>query len=316
MKVLCVGEMMVDVIISGVKEIAFENGSLPVDSIGVQSGGDATNNAINLSKLGNHVKYVGLVGNDVLGKYALSLVAQQGVDVEHVIFSDTPQSKTVILINEKKDRVFLQHPGTSAEFTLEHVDLSLLDWADVLQIGGTFHLPKFDGAGAAELLRQAQEKGVVTSMDVTSDRTGRWNEIIEVCYPYLDYFLPSIEQAELIAGTDDPRKIAAFFRSRGVKTVVIKLGSRGCYCSGSNTAFYCDCYHVPVVETTGAGDAFVSGFLTGVGKHHSLEDCVRLGTAASAFAVQAAGATAGMRDYDTVTRFINTTKGLTITYDC
>lgn len=316
MKILCVGEMMVDIIVQGIQDVAFENGSAGVSGIRVASGGDAANNAIGLSRLGNDVKYVGLVGNDVLAEHALSLVAASGADVSHTVRSaDTPHAKTVILINNDKNRMFLQHPGTSAEFSLEHVDLSLLDWADILQIGGTFHLPKFDGEGAATLLRMAQEKGVITSMDVTSDRSGRWNEIIEVCYPYLDYFLPSIEQAELIAGTDDPHKIAKFFRDRGVKTVVIKLGSRGCYCASAQASFFFNCYRVPVVEATGAGDAFVSGFLTGVGRGKSLEDCVRLGTATAAFAVQAIGATAGIPDYETVERFINSENGLEISYD-
>lgn len=89
----------------------------------------------------------------------------------------------------------MQYPGTSAEFSLDDVDLSLLDHVDLLQIGGTFHLPRFDGDGAAELLRTAREKGVITCMDVTKDRTGRWDQIIHPCYRYLDYFLPSIEQA-------------------------------------------------------------------------------------------------------------------------
>ena len=122
-------------------------------------------------------------------------------------------------------------------------------------------------------------------------------------------------QAELITGSSDPREIARFFQARGVKTVVVKLGSRGCYCAGEDTAFFCGCYHVPVVETTGAGDAFVSGFLTGVGQGKTLEECVQLGTAVSAFAVQAAGATAGVPDYDTVVNFMNSEKGPEITYD-
>ena len=135
----------------------------------------------------------------------------------------------------------------------------------ILQLSSTFHLPNFDGAnGAASLLKMAQEIGVITSMDVTKDPTGRWNEILSPCYPYLDYFLPSEEQAMLLAGTEDVEAMADFFLKGGVKCVVIKLGSRGCFCKTAQLSFYCGCYDVPVVETTGAGDAFVAGFLSGV----------------------------------------------------
>lgn len=68
---------------------------------------------------------------------------------------------------------------------------------------------------------------MITSMDVTSDRSGRWTGILDPCYAYLDYFLPSIEQAAPISGRQEPRDIADFFLKQGVKNVAIKLGSRG-----------------------------------------------------------------------------------------
>ena len=87
------------------------------------------------------------------------------------------------------------------------------------------------------MLKAAKERGVITSMDVTSDRSGRWKGILDPCWPYLDYFLPSIEQASQIAGTEDPRAIADFFLDRGVKNVAVKLGSRGSYFKNRQTAF-------------------------------------------------------------------------------
>ena len=196
----------------------------------------------------------------------------------------------------------------------EDVDLSLLDKADILQIGGAFHLPAFDGEGSARLLELARSKSVTTCMDVTKDRTGKWTAIAP-CYPHLDYFLPSIEQAACISGTEDERRIADYFLERGVGTVAIKLGTRGCYCKNKDRAFYCGRYTVPVAETTGAGDAFVAGFLTELGHGGNLEDCVRFATAASAHAVQAFGATAGVPDYDTVRRFMAERPALEIRAD-
>ena len=233
----------------------------------------------------------------------LKIAQEAGVCVDYVKRStDTDQTRSLILINDRGDRHFLQYPGTSAKFCFEDVDLSLLDKVDILQIGGAFHLPAFDGEGSARLLELARSKGVTTCMDVTKDRTGKWTAIAP-CYPHLDYFLPSIEQAACIAGTEDERRIADYFLERGVGTVAIKLGTRGCYCKNKDRAFYCGRYTVPVAETTGAGDAFVAGFLTELGHGGNLEDCVRFATATSAHAVQAFGATAGVPDYDTVCRF-------------
>lgn len=317
MKVLCAGEMLVDIIVRPVERVAFQNDTCQVEDIRITSGGDANNNAVNLAKLGHQVTYLGRTGCDEMGEYVVKLASAAGVDMSHAVRSRTAaQTRSLILVDAKGDRTFFQYPGTSAEFCLEDCDLSLLEGADLLQIGGAFHLPRFDGGGCAELLRAAREKGVVTSMDVTSDRTGRWKGILDPCYPYLDYFLPSIEQASMIAGTEDPRTIAEFFLDRGVKNVAVKLGSRGSYFRNTETAFYAGTYSgLQIAETTGAGDAFCAGFLTGVGEGLSPEGCITLGTACSAFAIQAVGATAGMRDLDTVRGFIRSKPPLDIRRD-
>lgn len=217
--------------------------------------------------------------------------------------TDTDQTRSLILINDRGDRHFLQYPGTSAKFCFEDVDLSLLDKVDILQIGGAFHLPAFDGEGSARLLELARSKGVTTCMDVTKDRTGKWTAIAP-CYPHLDYFLPSIEQAACIAGTEDERRIADYFLERGVGTVAIKLGTRGCYCKNKDQAFYCGRYTVPVAETTGAGRCLCSRILDRTGPRWKSGRLRAVRHRTSAHAVQAFGATAGVPDYDTVRRFM------------
>lgn len=317
MKVLCVGEMLVDIIVRPVERVSFQNDTCQVQEIRITNGGDANNNAVNFTKLGSQVTYLGRIGRDDMGDYVLSLGRKAGINMDHVVRSSTAdQTKSLILVNAGGDRTFLQEPGTSAEFCLEDCDLSLLDDADLLQIGGAFHLPRFDGKGSAELLRAAREKGVITSMDVTSDRTGRWKGILDPCYPYLDYFLPSIEQASMIAGTEDPRSIAEYFLERGVKNVAVKLGSRGSYFKNRETAFYAGTYSgLNIVETTGAGDAFCAGFLTGAGQGAAPVECITLATACSAFAIQAVGATAGMRELTVIQDFIRGRAPLDIRWD-
>ena len=307
MRVICAGEMLVDIFVRPVQQIPFENDTQIVPDIRITSGGDANNNAINFAKLGHQVAYLGRLGCDEMGDYVASLAQAAGIDISHTVRSSTARkTKSVILVNPKGDRTFLPDPGTSAEFCFDDCDLSLLDWAEMLQIGGAFHLPKFDGEGSAQLLKAAKERGVITSMDVTSDRSGRWKGILDPCWPYLDYFLPSIEQASQIAGTEDPRAIADFFLDRGVKNVAVKLGSRGSYFKNRQTAFFAGIYQgLSIVETTGAGDAFCAGFLTGVGENLPPEDCITLGSACSALAIQAVGATAGMGSRATVNDFIH-----------
>ena len=303
--VLCVGEMLADIIADGVHEVRFDADAVMADSIVVQPGGDAYNNSVDFSRLGCRVAYVGRAGLDSIGEFLLNQAQAEGINTEYVVRTQTPHSKVVLLINHCRERAFFYYAGTSAELKLTDIDLQLLKRCRLLVIGGTFHLPEFDGAGAAQLLQEAKKQGVITAMDVTKDFTGRWNETIKCCYPYLDYFLPSIEQAEMITGTKDEKQIADFFLSRGVRNVAVKLGKRGSYFKNRNNAFYTGTYTVPVKDSTGAGDAFVAGFLTGVLKNLSPEEAVRLGTACSAQVIQEVGANTGMKSLQEIQSFIS-----------
>ena len=308
MRVLCAGEMLADIVVCPVSPILLQNDTHFVKQIQFVSGGDSNNNAINFAKLGHSVVYMGRIGCDILGDFVLQQAQAAGIDMRHAVRSqNAPQSKSLILIGPDGNRTFLQCPGTSDEFCFEDCDLSILDHVDLLQIGGALHLPRFDGEGAMRLLRAAKERGIITSMDITTNRSNRWQGILDPCYQYLDYFLPSIEQAAKVSGLQTPEEIAGFFLSRGVKNVVVKNGHLGSYFQNAHTAFYAGIYHgIHVVETTGAGDAFCAGFLTGVGLQLPPKSGVTLGTACSSFAIQAVGATTGMRDLETIQEFVRT----------
>lgn len=305
-KVLCVGEMMADLVAYPIGEVRLETDYHAMDSFWVKTGGDAHNNAVDMARLGNAVSYIGRVGNDLFAQNCLASLQAAGVNTEYVVYSKTAeQAKSLILMGEGGARTFYQNFGTSEEFCFEDINLQALEGTDVLQIGGTFHMKKFDGAGAARLLKLAKEMGITTSLDVTMDRTGRWNEILEPYYPHLDYFMPSIEQAVEITGKDSLSEMADFLLKRGVQNVIIKAGTHGSYFKNRQTAFSCGCYQVPgVVDTTGAGDAFVSGILTALGRGASPEACMIFATACSAHVIQAVGATTGMKSYDEIAAFV------------
>ena len=119
MRVICAGEMLVDIFVRPVQQIPFENDTQIVPDIRITSGGDANNNAINFAKLGHQVAYLGRLGCDEMGDYVASLAQAAGIDISHTVRSSTArQTKSVILVNPKGDRTFLQDPGTSAEFCI------------------------------------------------------------------------------------------------------------------------------------------------------------------------------------------------------
>jgi sugar/nucleoside kinase (ribokinase family) len=172
-------------------------------------------------------------------------------------------------------------------------------------------MDNFDGAQTERFLRECKERGKTTFLDVCWDAKGRWGELLDSCMPYIDYFMPSIDEAVCIAGKEDPEEIADVFMAKGVKNVVIKLGSKGSYLKKSTdkAGTVYESYRVEnPVDTTGAGDTFCSGFLAAYARGLDASECMPFANAAGALSVMAKGATAGTRSYEETLNFINERK--------
>ena len=315
MGIICVGEMVADIVVHPVDAIDFTVDSMLVDDIALKSGGDALNVSLNLAKLGVPVSFQGKAGNDMFGQFLLDNAERTGVDVSRCSRSEKrPNSKVVGLVRENGERCFLHYHGSNEELKLDDIDQGLFSTAEHLHIGGFYHLPEFDGNPAAALLKAAKEAGLTTSMDVAWSQKGKWRELISPSLPYLDYFIPSLNEAQEITGAEKPEEIAAILADHGVSVVILKLGSAGSFCRTAERSFYSGAFPSPALDTTGAGDAFVSGILTGLYRKMNIEDAITLGTAVADFVVRKLGATDGTPDFETVSNFIQTQEELKRTY--
>jgi ribokinase len=92
----------------------------------------------------------------------------------------------------------------------------------------------------------------------------------------------------------DFHKGARFLLGKGVKAVAVKLGGEGCYVTDGHEQHLIEAFKVPVVDTTGAGDAFCAGFLYGLLKHKSLYDCGKLGNFVASRCITKMGARPGL----------------------
>ena len=305
MDILCVGQLVTDVLVKPVDCIDFNIDTKRVEQILVKNGGDCLNTAIDLAKLGNKIGFIGKVGDDSFGDFLLKTIKSFDIDFRGLkIEAGASTSSCIAIISAKGERVFLYHGGTNDEFQYDDIDTNLIDECKIVHVGGTFLLPKFDGSGTAKLFQLAQSKNKLTSMDVTSDTTGSWLSIIKPCLRYLDLFMPSLKEAKAITGKDKPEEIADFLQNEGVETIVVKLGKEGCYVKGKDKGFYFPAYEVQVVDTTGAGDSFVAGFLTGLLQKWNLEKCTQFASAVSAHCIQQLGATTGIPGFGEVVGFI------------
>lgn len=308
-KVACVGILVADAIVEPVTKFP-EKGILEkVNSITMHNGGNAMTASINLRKIGVESTMVGMVGNDMFGEFLKGRLRDAGVDTSGLKVSDKAQTSASVLMIDPGtgERSFFHCVGANGVFSESDINYDAVDKCDMVFVTGSFIMDTFDGEETMKFLKRCKEMGKTTFLDVCWDASGRWGELIDMSMPYIDYFMPSIDEAVCIAKEEDPEKIADVFVSRGAKNVIIKLGSKGSYLrkeGESKGTVYPPFYIENPVDTTGAGDSFCSGFLAAYAMGKPVEECMVFANATGAHCVMATGATTGIKPYADIMKFI------------
>ncbi len=306
--VTCIGILVADVIAKPVDSIPKPGLLERIDSIAIYSGGCAMSAGIDMAKIGLKTAVLGKTGNDSFGSFLREELEKYGVETKGVATDDKIQTSASVVISASSgERSFLHTVGANGTFCYEDVNWDVIEDSRIVFVAGTMLMDAFDGEDCARVLKKCKEMGKVTVLDTAWDSRGRWMDVLRPCMPYIDVFMPSIDEAiELAGGEQDPVKIADYFFSLGVKQVVIKLGSRGCYLreTKDSEGVVVPCYKVKAIDTTGAGDSFCAGFLSGMAKGLSFTECGRFANAVGAHCVQAMGATTGIRSYEEIVAFM------------
>jgi len=305
MDVICLGIFVADVLAKPITKIP-DRGKLELfDEMELHTGGCANNTAIGLARLGISAGAMGKVGEDGFGDFVINNLRRNGVDTRGIRRTDEANtSLTFVMIAPDGERSFLHYIGANGTIKPEDIDFGLIGESRILHIGGFFLMPGFDGEPTVQVLKKAKEMGVTISLDTAWDSRGNWMKLLEPCLPYVDIFLPSIEEAKMLSGKEDPEEISLFFLDYGIEIVGLKMGEEGSYVRTRDETVREPAYKVNVVDATGAGDAFVAGFLAGYIMGWDLKRCVRLANATGAACVTAIGTTAGIRDLDQVLSII------------
>jgi len=306
--VICVGILVADVIARTVNKLP-DPGKLDlVDKIELYTGGCAVNSAIDMAKLGLDVGVIGKIGNDGFGKFLSVALKAEGVNTEGLVIDEkTSTSSSMVTVDKNGERSFLHCQGANAEFVIEDINYEVIEHSKIVFVGGAMLLEKFDGEQCAAFLKKTKEMGKYNVLDTAWDSTGKWMEILKPCMPYIDLFIPSIEEAIMFSGKEKLEEIADVFLEMGVKITVIKLGKKGCYIKDSMGEIeIIPAFNVEnAVDTTGAGDSFVAGFLFGTSKGWNLYECGIFANAVGAHCVMAAGASTGIKSYEEVMTYIS-----------
>lgn len=302
--VVCLGIMVADAIGRPIDTIPEKARLQLFDRMELHTGGCAINTGIALAKLGVSGGVIGKVGEDGFGDFLISEAERHGLDTRGMVRdTEASTSFTFIMVSSDGERRFLHTFGANATLCADDVNMDIVKEAKILHVAGAFLMPTFDGEQTARVLKEAKALGVTTTLDTAyNDRLEDWLGTIEPCLPHLDFFLPSIEEAERISGMSDPADMVRFFRDKGCGAVGIKLGREGCYVVADEEVRL-PIFEVETVDSSGAGDCWIAGFLTGLLRGWDIERSARLGNATAAHCVQAVGCTTGVKSFDEIAEF-------------
>ncbi len=229
-------------------------------------GGNAVNVAVHLARLGIGAAYLGAIGADAEGERVLAALRGFGVDVSHVhSLPGIMTGTTDITFGPGGERIIgHEELGACAAYRPSGDEMTLLAGMRHVHIGW------LDDGGAVKRALVAAGVDVSQDLSVTSPAAGRSPEGLAVAL------------ASAGASLDEGEAVAASLLAAGARTAVVTCGRAGSVAASAGGTARMDAVPVEVVDTLGAGDTFIAGFLAGRLSGESLGDCLRKGRDAAA----------------------------------
>jgi ribokinase len=255
-------------------------------------GGVGANSALALARWGVDVRLAGCVGRDRFGDYVLEHLARGGVNTRWVQrTSDAMTGFFYINITPDGQRTFFGSRAANGSVgNLRNVP-SLCNGAAATHLVGYNFLNPGPARAAKQIAREIHARGGLVSLDVGMAPAQQIPGKILQIIPSVDILLLSTDEATLLTGARDPNRAFAALEKAGAREVILKLGKSGCLISRDGGGLeHVPSFDVEMVDSTGAGDAFVAGFLQARLRGWSPEEAAIAAAAGGAAAVSFVGA--------------------------
>lgn len=343
-KIMVAGHVCLDIIPeistkAGVNLI--EPGKLQeIGPVQISTGGAVSNVGIALHKLGIRVRLMGKIGDDLFGREIINrfnavsvLLAEKMLPV-----AGETSSYTIVVNPKGSDRSFWHHSGCNDTYTAIDVSSDDLEGISLFHFGYPPLMRQMvinDGEELLNLFRKVKDAGIITSLDMAypdpNSFSGQmdWKKVLKRVLPFVDIFLPSLDETRYMLGYDINNEISYEIISKiseeliqfGAGIVGLKLGEQGFYLRTStdptrleniiaDTQQWCDqeiyspCYKVNLKGATGSGDATIAGFLAAIIKGFNLGNVVNIAVAVGACSVEAVDASSGILGWNSLQKRI------------
>jgi sugar/nucleoside kinase (ribokinase family) len=252
-------------------------------------GGSAGNTTFALARLGMPSRFIGVLGDDVAGKYYLDTFAMLGGDISRFQTRKTlPTAQCLSLVTPDGERTMRTHLGAASSLSVEEISADDFNGCNHVHIEGYL---LFNQELMEHVLKAAKKAGCSTSVDLASFEVvhAAGQKLPELLHKYVDVVFANEEEAEAFAGTADPEKCLDEL-GRCCSLSAIKYGAQGAIIRQGREIYKVAALPVSdLIDTTGAGDMWAAGFLYGLGTVKDLKQCGRYGSILGAAVVQHQG---------------------------
>lgn len=259
-------------------------------------GGVAANVAAVMAQLGNRVGFVGVVGDDGLGRMLHQSLAARGINLRYLRpVSGYATSLLCCFENKSGQTVFYSCPGPRSISADCLNDEYLASTRMLFLAGNMLTQDETTGRLLVEATRKAHRRGVIIAVDPSK----YWlnpalASIVRQAIAEADILLPNANEAELLTGCASPLAAARALVGEGAGTVAVKLGKKGCVVCTQDQDLEIPAFETEARAFLGAGDAFNGGFLHGYLRHWPLEETVRFANATASLKLLQPGTQTGL----------------------
>ena len=228
--IVFIGSAIMDSIIKGFDPKPVSSAGYRAESGTLNAGGEAVNGSIAAAKLGLRSAILCSLGKDGAGDMIAEELERNGVDTSRIVRSaERPTPITTIFVAEDGERMSITNNAHKNNFHPERYEASFTD-AKAIVVGSLFRAPFNDAKVVNDVVKAAAANGVLVIADTKLPNFAVLGlDDLADSLPYVDYITPNETEAKYYTGEEDPEKMADVFLSKGVRNVIIKLGSKGCF---------------------------------------------------------------------------------------
>jgi ribokinase len=256
-------------------------------------GGKGSNQSVAAARAGAKVTFITKIGRDAFGDIALQTWGAEGIVARAEQSGTEPTGAAFIYVNDSSgENAIIVYPGAAGTIAPADVDAA----ADAIRGAKVFVTQLEQPVAAAQRgLEIARAAGVTTVFNPAPAEP-----VPSALYPLCDYIVPNETEASALTGLplgtlDDARRIGDALLAKGVGTALITLGAQGALFHDRDRSIEVPAFAAgAVVETTGAGDAFVGGFAAALARGMAPLDAARFGSATAGISVTRAGTAPSM----------------------